>query len=131
MPVKKRKPKAEANLKTIIIKALIGSVAGTALFFALTALTSFICLKNDSSQESYRFFMLAIGAVSGFICGYLAVKPVRKKGFLTGALSVLPMYLITACVSMLASHGGLGVVGWILCGVLLVAGSIGGIIAVS
>lgn len=131
MAKKRRKPKADADLRTVIIKALIGSAVGTAVFFALTALIAFICLKNDSAPESYKFFMLAVGAVSGFLCGYSAVKPVRKKGIIIGILSTMPMYFVISCVSMLVSHGGIGAVGWILCAVLLAAGGTGGIIAVS
>lgn len=128
---KRRKPKAEANLKTAIIKALVGSAVGTAVFFALTALAAFICLKGDSDPDSYKFFILAAGAVSGFVCGFAAVKPVKKKGIIAGALSTLPMYFITVCTAMLISHGGLGLIGWILCAVMLASGGVGGIIAVN
>lgn len=131
MPGKRRKPKTEANLRTVIIKALIGSVIGSVLYFLLTLLTSLICLKNDSAPESYKFFMLAIGAISGFICGHFAVKPVHKNGIIIGSLSTLPVYLIVTCTSILVSHAGIGLIGWILCGVMLVSGAVGGIIAVS
>lgn len=128
---KRRKPKAEATLKTVIIKALIGSAIGTVLFFALIALTSLICLKGDSDPASYKFFVLAAGAVSGFICGFASVKPVKKKGIIAGALSTLPMCFIAVCTAMLISHGGLGLIGWILCAVMLASGGVGGIIAVN
>ncbi len=128
---KRRKPRAEANLKTVIIKSLIGSVIGAALFFVLAVLTSLACLKSDSDPASYKFFVLAAGAVSGFICGFTAVRPVKKKGIITGALSVLPMYLTVACTAMLVSHTGLGLIGWILCAVMLASGGVGGIIAVN
>ena len=131
MPKKRRKPKAKADLRTVIVRTLTGSAVGTAVFFALTALASFICLKKDSAPEAYGYFELAIGAAAGFLCGYTAVKPVRKKGIIVGAVSSMPMYLIVTCAAALISHGGIGLMGWILGAVMLAAGAAGGIVAVN
>lgn len=131
MPKKRRKPKVDADLRTVIVKALTGSAVGTAVFFALTALVSFICLEKDSAPEGYGYFELAVSAVAGFMCGYTAVKPVRKKGIIVGAVSSMPMYLVVVCAATLISHGGLGIMGWIAGAVMLAAGAAGGIVAVN
>ena len=130
MSVKRRKPKPEANLRNIVIKSLIGSAIGTAAFFALTALLSFICFKNDSDPVSYKFFILAAGAAAGFLCGFSAAKPLKKRGAVIGAVSTMPMYFIVVCVALLAVHSGIGAVGWVMCGVMLASGAVGGITAV-
>lgn len=131
MSVKRRKQKAEADLRTIIVRVLIMSGIGTVIFFVLTALASLICLKNDSSPEAYGYFDLAIGTAAGFVCGFFATRPVKKKGLIIGTVSTMPMYLVVTCISVIASHSGLGMTGWILGVVMLIAGAIGGIVAVN
>ena len=125
-----KKRKADADLRTVIIKMLIGAVAGTVIYFALTAVASFISLKRDVAPEGFGFTDLALGAFAGVLCGFIAVRPVMKKGFLVGALSTMPMYFIIAGVCVIVSHGEIGAFGWILGGVLLLSGAVGGIIAV-
>lgn len=125
-----KKRKAEANLRTVIINMLIGAAVGTTIYFALTALAAFISLKRDVAPEGFGFTDLALGAFAGVLCGFVAVKSVRKKGFLVGALSTMPMYFIIAGVCVIVSHGEIGTFGWILGGVLLLSGAVGGIIAV-
>ena len=122
---------AETDLRSVIIKILTGAATGTAVYFALTAVTAFISLKKDIDPRGFGFTDLALGAAAAVICGFIAVKKVRKKGLLLGALSTLPMYFIIVCTCLLASHCGIGMYGWILGGVMLLAGAVGGIIAVS
>lgn len=127
---KRRKPKSDGSLKNIIIRALVGAAIGTAVFFILTLIVSFICLKRDTDPSNYGFIELAAGAAAGFVCGYCAVKPVGKRGLIVGALSSLPMYFICILVSVLLSHSGVGTIGWILAGVMLAASAAGGIVAI-
>ena len=127
---KKRKSGTEADLRTVIIKMLTGAAVGTAVYFALAAAASFISLKKDTAPEGFGFLDLALGAFAAVLCGFVAVKPIMKKGLIVGALSTMPMYFVIACICILVTHGGIGMYGWILGGVMLLAGAVGGIIAV-
>lgn len=135
MAKKKRKRKSaqqgNADLRTVIVKTLIGSVIGAVMFFLLVALMSLIVLKADMSQSPYKYMILGAGMISGFICGFAAVRPVRKNGIVVGALSALPMYLLAVTLATLNSRTGIGVIGWILLGVMIVFAAIGGILAVN
>ncbi|MDD6275735.1 MAG: TIGR04086 family membrane protein [Clostridia bacterium] len=134
MPKKKRRkktPAADANVKTVIIKSLIGSAVGTALFFLLIVLASLIALKTDMPQKYFPIFVLLSGAVSGLVCGFTAVRPIKKNGLLLGAASCVIPYLIIIVVSVCLSHSGLGNYGWILLAVLALTSSFGGILAVN
>lgn len=122
---------ADTDLRSVIIKMLTGAAVGTAVYFALTALAAFICLKKDIDPRGFGFTDLALGAAAAVICGFIAVKKVRKKGLAIGALSTLPVYFIIICACLLTSHCGIRMYGWILGGVMLLAGAVGGIIAVS
>lgn len=132
MPKKRRtKPQAGSDIKTVIIKALTGSLVGIILFFALNALASLILWKADTDESVYKFVSLVIGAVTAFVCGFVAVRPTRKNGVAVGALSVLPVYLFEIIASVLVSRSGIGLIGWILLAVQLLFSAIGGIIAVN
>lgn len=131
---KKKRTKASATVndtKNIIIKILIGSGVGTAVFFALTALSAFILLQNDSDTPIYKYIMLLAGAISGFLSGFVAVRPLRKNGLAFGSVSALPVYLIAVLVSVLIARSGIGLIGWILLAVMVVFASVGGIVAVN
>ena len=127
----KRKDANGMDLRSVIIKMLTGAAVGTAVYFALTAIAAFISLKKDVDPRGFGFTDLALGAAAAVICGFIAVKKVRKKGIVIGALSTLPMYFTVACVCLLVSHCGIGMYGWILGGVMLLSGAVGGIIAVN
>lgn len=131
---KKKRTKASATVndtKNIIIKILIGSGVGTAVFFALTALSAFILLQNDSDTPIYKYIILLAGAISGFLSGFVAVRPLRKNGIAFGSVSALPVYLIAVLVSVLIARSGIGLIGWILLAVMVVFASVGGIVAVN
>lgn len=131
MPEKRRTKPQMNDLKTVIIKTLTGSLVGLVIFFLLTAAATAVLWKTDADSEIYKYILLSVGAVSAFICGFVAVRPVRKNGIVFGALSVLPVYLITIIVSMLISKSGVGLFGWILLGIQLLLAAVGGIIAVN
>lgn len=125
------KPQTGSDIKTVAVKALIGSLVGVILFFALTALASFILWKTDSDESIYKFVLLLIGAVASFTGGFVAVRPTRKNGIAVGALSALPVYLLEILASVLVSKSGIGVIGWIMLAVQILVAAIGGIIAVN
>lgn len=131
--LKKRrtKPQVSTDIKTVAIKALIGSAVGLVLFFALTALASFALWKADADSEVFKYIMLIIGAVAGFVGGFVAVRPTRKNGIAVGALSALPTYLAVILTSTLVSKSGVGVIGWVFLAVLVLFSAIGGIVAVN
>lgn len=131
---KKKRAKATASVndtKNIIIKILIGSGVGAVAFFALTALSAVILLKNDSDLPVYKYIMLLTGAVSGFLSGFVAVRPLRKNGIAFGSVSALPVYLIAVIVSVLIARSGIGLIGWILFAVMVLFAAAGGIVAVN
>lgn len=131
---KKRRTKASAavnDTKNIIIKILIGSGVGIAVFFALTVLAAFILLKNDSDMNIYKYIILLTGAVSGFLSGFVAVRPMRKNGIAFGAVSALPVYLVAIIVSIILSRSGIGLIGWILLALMVIFSAVGGVVAVN
>ena len=126
---KKNTVQGNIDLRTVIIKIIIGSAVGVALFFALTALASLIGLKLDINEEKYKYLIVAIGSLVGFICGYITVKPVQRKGLLLGAVSVVPADFIILLFSFYFGHGGIGSVGWLFALISVVFAALGGTVA--
>ncbi len=100
------------NIKKAAAGIIIGTAAGAAVFFIITALISVIIYKNDISETVFGILMLIPSAVSGFICGYISVLPSRKNGLLTGLLSSLPLIFIIAAVSVFLSKSSVSITGW-------------------
>lgn len=131
---KKRRTKTkvkDSSLKNIAKKTAIGSVASLLSFFALTALAALILWKNDSDTASFKYIVSAIGAVSGFLGGFIAVRPVRKNGIAFGALSALVPCVLILAVSALLTKSPISIAGWIFIAVNILFSAIGGIVAVN
>lgn len=131
---KKRRTKTkvkDSSLKNIAKKTAIGSVASLLSFFALTALAALILWKNDSDTASFKYIISAIGAVSGFLGGFIAVRPVRKNGIAFGALSALVPCVLILAVSALLTKSPISIAGWIFIAVNILFSAIGGIVAVN
>jgi putative membrane protein (TIGR04086 family) len=128
---KKSVPDGNADLRTVIIKALISSATGIIVFFIITAVLSLVGWKSDMPESAYKYMILAAGAISGFVCGFAAVRPIRKNGIAVGALSALPAYFIIVLISTTLSRTGISKIGWILLPVMIVFAAVGGILAVN
>ncbi|MBP3938222.1 MAG: TIGR04086 family membrane protein [Clostridia bacterium] len=131
---KKRRTKTkvkDSSLKNIAKKTAIGSVASLLSFFALTALAALILWKNDSDTASFKYIVSAIGAVSGFLGGFIAVRPVRKNGIAFGTLSALVPCVLILAVSALLTKSPISIAGWIFIAVNILFSAIGGIVAVN
>lgn len=129
---KKRKRKASKDATdpiSIIIKALIGSLVNIIVFFALSAVFSFICLKADLDEALFKYFVFAAGAASGLVGGFTAVKPVRKNGLIIGGACALPAFLIIFLISSIISRTGIDVSGWIAALIMTLFSALGGILS--
>lgn len=129
---KKRRTKAKSqnnSLKNYVVKTAIGSVTGLVVFFTLALVASFVLWKNDSDTASFKYVIFALAAISGFVGGFVAVRPVRKNGIVFGALSALLPCIIVAVVSMLISKSGLAVTAWIFFVIYILLAAAGGIVA--
>ncbi|MBP3441331.1 MAG: TIGR04086 family membrane protein [Clostridia bacterium] len=131
---KKKRTKAKSHnqtLKNYVLKTAIGSAVGMGVFFLFALAAAFVLWKKDADTSSFKYVMFALAALSGFIGGFTAVRPVREKGLIFGALSALPTCVVLTAVSMLISKNGLAVTGWIFIVLDILFAAIGGIVAVN
>lgn len=131
MSVKKSKRgKEDSGKKKFIMTVLKGSAAGTVVFFLLLLIFSRAILSFDIDSSLLAVFAFASAALAAFVSGFAAVRPTRKKGVPVGALSVLPILVVIATASAIAS-GSLGRNLLIAAAIMLLGGAAGGISAVN
>ncbi len=132
MPSKIKLKRPSETESSGLNRVFISSVIGTAMFFALLAVFSVLVLKSDAfSQSMYMPLGLVSAAVSSFICGFVAVRPARKNGAVTGGLSGLFQALICAAAVFLINKNKCGTGVFILMAVIVVFSALGGISAVN
>lgn len=132
MPSKTKTKRPNDNESSGMNRVIISSITGTAIFFALISLFSVLAIKSDIfSQSMYMPSGLLSAALSSYLCGFIAVRPVRKKGAATGALSGLIQALICAAAVFFINENKSGVGIFILMAVIIVFSALGGISAVN
>lgn len=132
MPSNKNKRSGNENNSSGMNRILISAAVGIAMFFVLISLVSLLALKSDIiSQSMYMPLGIFCGAVSSFICGFIAVRPVRKNGAVTGALSGFANALVCSAAVFFINGNNAGKGIFILMAVMIVSGAIGGISAVN
>ena len=130
MPENKSKSKKEESsfpFKAVIIPSVVSSV----LFFVFLAAGALFFLKNSASSSAYLPFSIGVGAVCGFICGFVSARMIKNRGMFYGALSGFIQSLITALVIFIMNKGVAGNGIFILIAVTVALSSVGGITAVN
>lgn len=110
---------------------MITSLVGCLLFFILTALFSYLVLQKGISSSLYMPVGLVLGAISAFLNGFAAVRPIKEKGVLYGALTGLIQALLCSVVLFVANGGAAGTGIFILAAIIILAAAVGGIAAVN
>ena len=100
-------------------------------FFALLLVFSAVVLKTSASQSLYLVYGLAAGAVSAFFNGFSALKMIKEKGLIYGAICGLSQSVISALVIFIINKGIAGNGIFILIAVMVLLSSLGGLASVN
>lgn len=131
MPKNKRRKKTDVNQDPvgIAIKVLFGSITSLAMFFVFVLLFSVICLKLDTDSAYFKYPVFVSSGISGFFGGLVSVCRIRKNGWIIGAASAAPAFLLIFLLCSVISKTGIASVGWISAAVMTFSSSIGGILS--
>ncbi len=121
--------KREDNPKSFMVKVCVGAAVSVTVYFALVALYAFISLKTGA--VGYFPAGIAAGALSGVIGGFSAVRPMKEKGALYGALSGLIAAFLCAAVMFVVNGNKAGNGVFILMASIITGSVAGGIFAVN
>ncbi len=131
MQEKAKRTRREDNKSTPISKIMIGAVLGSILYFAFLAFFALFALKSNVSVSSYMPAGMVLGALTAFIGGFVAVKPLKQKGAVFGALTGLVQALICSIILFVVNEAAAGTGIFILMALLIAAAAGGGIAAVN
>lgn len=109
---------------------LLGSAAGTLLFFALLCALSGLVLKSGLSQSAYPYLGVLLAALSAFVAAIVSVRRIGKNGMVMGIGSALPELLLLV-LTVLFTSTAVGMMTAILVLAMLVSSAAGGILAVN
>lgn len=131
MQEKTKRSRRDENKSSAMQKIIIGAVVGAVLFFILLALFALFALKSNVSTSSYMPGGIFLGTLSAFVCGFVAVKPLKQKGIPYGAAAGLAQALICSTVLFIANKTNAGAGLFILMSLMVAASAGGGIAAVN
>lgn len=95
----------------------------------LLSVFSVLITNSDLGPVVTTVFAVLSFAFAAFIAGFIAVRPKRKDGIVTGLFASLPVLLISSLVLLGVKGGNPGYTIFITLGVQLVFGIVGGITA--
>ncbi|MDF2685937.1 MAG: hypothetical protein K0S55_1118 [Clostridia bacterium] len=120
------------NIGRKIVKYLVGSVFGSVMAIALTALFSFIMTINAVPDEAVNIFPYIIIIGGAFVTGVTATAKIGLNGMLNGALSGFVFFIIQMLISLLFKNGSIFTSSLLIYLIIdIISGSIGGISAVN
>ena len=131
MQDKTKRSHRDENKSSPISKILIGSFVGSLLYFLVLALFALFALKSNVASSSYMPAGLFFCALSAFVGGFAAVKPLKQKGIAYGALSGLVQALVCSTVLFIVNKANAGTGIFILMALTVAASAGGGIAAVN
>lgn len=128
---RRQKQKQDIGIQYVIRKTLVGSLIGTVLFFTLLCLAAAVILKKPIETKLFPIISLFISALSAFISGFVAVRPIRKNGILMGLCSCAPLVIIAGATVLFETGGNIGIMTAVMAGIMILCAALGGIAAVN
>ncbi len=113
------------------MKIAVISIVSALLYFAILAAYAAFALKSGAGSSGYLPAGIISGALTGFLNGFIAVRPVKQKGALYGGLAGLLQAVLCCAVIFIINHGTAGNGIFILLAAITACGVFGGISAVN
>lgn len=123
----RREEKKDINF----IKLIIGSVISSVIYFVILAVYASFALKSGASASGYMPAGMVTGAVTGFLSGFIAVRPIKQKGAIFGAVAGLIHAVICMIVLFAVNNASAGNGIFILSAIIVICSVLGGIAAVN
>lgn len=130
--MKKRKNgrKSEKENSMNIYKTyILAFIIELLVFCTILSLFSILIVKSGVPDTIVPLLSIITFAVSAFAAGFIAVRPKRKNGIITGCISAVPLMVATAILIVLLNKGSVSYVLIITVAVQVLASMAGGISA--
>lgn len=130
MSSKQRNNKDESS-KSFITKIAVGTAVSVIMYFALIALYAAVSFKSGASSSMYMPVGIVMGIISGFAGGFAAVRPIKQKGAIYGALCGFASAILCSAALFIINGNKAGNGIFILIAAMILGGAAGGISAVN
>lgn len=131
MSSKPRTTRKDDGSKNLAAKIAVGSAVSVILYFVLIAFYALAAFKTGLSSSLYMPIGVVLGALSGLVGGFVAVKPIMQKGIVFGALSGLISAIICSAVTFAVNGNKAGNGIFIFMAAMLLGGAAGGVAAMN
>lgn len=125
------KSRNENAIKSPVLKSVFCGAISSILFFIFIVTFAFIALNSGISPSVYMPAGLIIGAITGFLNGFIAAKLTKEKGVLFGLLSGTVQALICSVVLFFANGNSAGKGMLIVSILIIVLSAVGGITGIN
>ena len=126
---KKKNASEQNEARALILRILVGFVAGMIVMLLMMAIFSSIIVKSDLTGAVVYIFWLLACCFATFLSGFVVTRPFHKKGLPFGILAALPLTAVACIMALAANHGSVGAHFYIMAAVMLLCGALGGIFA--
>lgn len=131
MSSKQRNAKKDESSKSFITKIAVGTAVSVIMYFVLIALYAAASFKSGASSSMYMPVGIVMGVISGFAGGFAAVRPIRQKGAIYGALCGFASAILCSAALFIINGNKAGNGIFILIAAMIFGGAAGGISAVN
>ena len=126
---KKKNASEQNEARALILRILVGFVAGMIVMLLMMAIFSSIIVKSDLTGAVVYILGLLACCFATFLSGFVVTRPFHKKGLPFGILAALPLTAVACIMALAANHGSVGAHLYIMAAVMLLCGALGGIFA--
>lgn len=128
---KSSKKTGERFSQKLLRASVSGSAVGFCLLLILLAVTTALYMRNSLSINKIFLLALLFSGGAALVCGFTAGKRIRAKGFMVGAISVLPLLFVTFCSILICARGAVETAFLAVFPIMLFGGAVGGILSVN
>lgn len=130
--MKNGRENSENAVLGILRPIIFGSVAGAFICAVLLAICAWAFVASKHLPQSIlQIMVLVIVSISAFFSGFIAAKISHERGFFFGALAGLILYLLFFVCGLIVSNDSITIAALTRLLIMVIIGSIGGIIGVN
>ena len=105
---KKKNASEQNEARALILRILVGFVAGMIVMLLMMAIFSSIIVKSDLTGAVVYILGLLACCFATFLSGFVVTRPFHKKGLPFGILAALPLTAVACIMALAANHGSVG-----------------------
>lgn len=130
--MKGSKAEGQLNILAAVRAVVVGAVSGAAVCAGLLAVCTLAFVSSENIPHHFLpILIIAVSVVSSFFAGFITAKVSKQAGLLLGTMAGLLLFLFFLLAGLAVSQSGLAAEAFPRFLMMLLAGGVGGLIAVN